>query len=448
MGTLTVSTLNDVSTYRSSASGLTGKDVMEISLSGNTGYVSAKCTLDNLKAFLNNVPANTTYKVFDIFYRTIRETPLQISYINGVYGQSGSLYSAWPLFIDQSASPSDQSVNIAAPNWVAQGLGVQATYTTFWSKLSAATNGFIDYASPTKIKWEPVNINNSASIANSVYMQEYNSNGYTGRFLIDVSNGAVALPILNNTFIRNVSGGGDWSKSEVDTLQNITGTFDGNVNDGDTGKTGAFYKTGIAFNGSDGTGYGGLIGFDSSRVVRTSTETKPKNVRYSPYMQIANTITELDILDINGALSGLALAQPVDVSVFATSGSPSMTKVITPYALDGGFAYAGNQCLSSNGFQKLPGGFIMQWGYKAPPLVNVSHTGQPIAFPTPFPNSCFSISVTPDPFSYPAGLTNGNAFWAGGGQISNTGFVVFAGNGISSINQNTNTGVWWTAIGH
>lgn len=48
---------------------------------------------------------------------------------------------------------------------------------------------------------------------------------------------------------------------------NITGTFDGNVDDGNSGKTGAFYNTGTQFNGSNGNTdrWGGLIGFDASR---------------------------------------------------------------------------------------------------------------------------------------------------------------------------------------
>ena len=48
---------------------------------------------------------------------------------------------------------------------------------------------------------------------------------------------------------------------------NITGTFDGNVDDGDSAKTGAFYNTGTGFVGSNGDDerMGGVIGFDASR---------------------------------------------------------------------------------------------------------------------------------------------------------------------------------------
>ena len=49
-------------------------------------------------------------------------------------------------------------------------------------------------------------------------------------------------------------------------LPNIKGTFDGNVDDGETGKAGVFYNTGAYFCGSNGTsGNGGLVGFDARK---------------------------------------------------------------------------------------------------------------------------------------------------------------------------------------
>jgi microcystin-dependent protein len=46
---------------------------------------------------------------------------------------------------------------------------------------------------------------------------------------------------------------------------NITGSFDGNVDDGDSKKTGAFYDKNESFNGSNGDSDGGVIGFDASK---------------------------------------------------------------------------------------------------------------------------------------------------------------------------------------
>lgn len=55
----------------------------------------------------------------------------------------------------------------------------------------------------------------------------------------------------------------------------ITGTFDGNVNDGNSAKTGAFYNANKAFGGSDGNGDvpGGVIGFKASRSWSGSTSS-------------------------------------------------------------------------------------------------------------------------------------------------------------------------------
>lgn len=47
--------------------------------------------------------------------------------------------------------------------------------------------------------------------------------------------------------------------------------------------------------------------------------------------------------------------------------------------------------LSSNGYQKFPGGLILQWG-----SVSNGLTDYPQLFPTAFPNGCFSVVVIPN----------------------------------------------------
>jgi hypothetical protein len=49
-----------------------------------------------------------------------------------------------------------------------------------------------------------------------------------------------------------------------------------------------------------------------------------------------------------------------------------------------------NQSLSTNGYQKLPGGLIMQWG-NVSPAINTTTT---VTFPTAFPNACVSVQLT------------------------------------------------------
>lgn len=66
--------------------------------------------------------------------------------------------------------------------------------------------------------------------------------------------------------------------NQGDAIRNITGTFDGNSNDWNGAKRGAFYMTSEAYSGSDGNKGGGVIGFDASRVVPVASENRPKNV--------------------------------------------------------------------------------------------------------------------------------------------------------------------------
>lgn len=65
-------------------------------------------------------------------------------------------------------------------------------------------------------------------------------------------------------------------------LPNITGTFDANTDDGNSGKTGAFYNTGKEFDGANGGQQGGLTGFDASRCSsvygKSTTVTPPSYV--------------------------------------------------------------------------------------------------------------------------------------------------------------------------
>jgi hypothetical protein len=82
------------------------------------------------------------------------------------------------------------------------------------------------------------------------------------------------------------------------------------------------------------------------------------------------------------------------------------------YAINGNFA--GN--FSSNGYQKLPSGLIIQWGGTAsvPSGSNIS-----VTYPIAFPNAALSVSMTPAvgsnigiAYGYGASLTSASAFTA------------------------------------
>lgn len=67
--------------------------------------------------------------------------------------------------------------------------------------------------------------------------------------------------------------------TQQDAMQNITGSFGADDRmENSSSITGAFYKGSSADTGSEGTETGYKMMFDASRVVRTSTETRPTNV--------------------------------------------------------------------------------------------------------------------------------------------------------------------------
>lgn len=78
----------------------------------------------------------------------------------------------------------------------------------------------------------------------------------------------------------------------------------------------------------------------------------------------------------------LTAAQATQVATAAQSRAMTANNVyLSPLQLANAFTGT-NQSLGGNGFQKLPGGLILQWG-----LVNVTTSGTSISWPTPFPNS-------------------------------------------------------------
>lgn len=315
MGTLTVSRLNDVGSYRSTSYGLSGNDVMEVSLKQTDGYVSSKITLENLKKYITGSSSNYSYQFFDIYYRTINETPQVITIIDGIQDDSSGLYSAWPLFINTNAGIGDTSVNSTGPNWIGKWSTISSpktvrnTYITFWDKLYELTQGFnINHTDAQKyIKWESISVLNPTAITSTVYMTEYNSTsrGFTSRFLIDPVNGFVALPILNNSFIRTLPKTGIFGSAITDTFASHNHSIQ------DVG----------------GIGGPGPANGQSGRMTSTGstggTETAPKHVTLCPYMQLMNTYAMAEVGSITpllpippiGAMIPIpALTQPLNLS--------------------------------------------------------------------------------------------------------------------------------------
>jgi hypothetical protein len=53
--------------------------------------------------------------------------------------------------------------------------------------------------------------------------------------------------------------------------------------------------------------------------------------------------------------------------------------------------FTANQSLSANGYLKLPGGLIIQWGESASSVANGANTQLTVTFPIEFPTACLSV---------------------------------------------------------
>ena len=107
----------------------------------------------------------------------------------------------------------------------------------------------------------------------------------------------------------------------------------------------------------------------------------------------------------------------------------SNTTVISPLRLKEALKGA-NQSLAASGYQNLPGGLLLQWGYSATRSVNVATLSYPIAFPV----ACVGVYMTEQRSS-----------------AHNANFNLNAAPGVTSFSVWNDTGdapLFWFAIGY
>lgn len=126
------------------------------------------------------------------------------------------------------------------------------------------------------------------------------------------------------------------------------------------------------------------------------------------------------------------------ILVFANLAHAANTKIPTSMLAEGSSFTkntdftSSNQSLLSNGYQKLPGGLIIQWGSVTAP----TGSGSPslsTSFPIPFPTACLSIT------GVQTGAVSTSGDLAGNCNASSYGFV---------YRDTGNRTVKWIAIGH
>jgi hypothetical protein len=98
----------------------------------------------------------------------------------------------------------------------------------------------------------------------------------------------------------------------------------------------------------------------------------------------------------------------------------SNTTLLSPLRLAEAFQ-GSNQSLATNGYQKLPGGLILQWGETPHPNLGNSETTA-VSFAIAFPNACRQVILS----STAGNVTNGADEGARATLITSSGFTVFS----------------------
>lgn len=166
--------------------------------------------------------------------------------------------------------------------------------------------------------------------------------------------------------------------------------------------------------------------FAASRVVPTADENRPRYHGVIMCIRMFGTVSNPGSVDADQLATQLGV---VDAQV-----QTLVNDTLTPAKLAAAFGGV-NQSLATNGYQKLPGGLIIQWGEASAQTISVTVT-LPISFPT--------LNLITCTFPYKAS-----------GDIFNIAVVTSKSNSQFSISKHNQSGtgsapgvVPWIAIGH
>lgn len=144
--------------------------------------------------------------------------------------------------------------------------------------------------------------------------------------------GNFRLPDLRGEFIRGwdhakgVDTGRTLGSKQTDSMQNIAGSFAvGGTEGGVHSPTGPFYDTGSRV-GNWGTGHNNnatnpYVGFDASRQVRTSAETRPRNIALLPCIKAVKTAPNPTINSAGGGGGGCGVGGGGGGGISGTGGN-------------------------------------------------------------------------------------------------------------------------------
>lgn len=159
--------------------------------------------------------------------------------------------------------------------------------------------------------------------------------------------------------------------------------------------------------------------------------------------------TNTNINPVGGAAGNwqsafLTADQAVQVATAAQSRAMTANNVyLSPLQLANAFTGTNQQLLTggASGFQRLPGGLIIQWG-----TTPQTSTSALVTFPIPFSNSVFSVTLSPQG---PSGATTQAVFSVTG--LTNTSFEATnlgrLSRGQPSLSTPVNDATTWIAVG-
>lgn len=134
-----------------------------------------------------------------------------------------------------------------------------------------------------------------------------------------------------------------------------------------------------------------------------------------------------------GSINTAQLAGGIYANTSEAQDWTNATKLLSPKGLSDAFK-GGNQSVAANGYQKLPGGLIIQWGSRT---AGVAASGT-ASFNITFPNACLSVVVTDHSLS----TTNVAFYGINQSTISTTQFTWYTNNATEGGN------FFWIAIGY
>ncbi|MDH5298115.1 MAG: hypothetical protein OEV91_03775 [Desulfobulbaceae bacterium] len=196
----------------------------------------------------------------------------------------------------------------------------------------------------------------------------------------------------------------DWLNTVQEELANIVEGFGGTLDPEDNGQLFDWLIASLAMK----------VG-DASQIFQVAAAVGANDA--TPLAQVQSLL---------GAISQMVIATTAEAQAMVDN-----TKALSPLRLKEALQGA-NQSLASSGYQKLPGGMILQWIYDSGSLA--ANTGADKTWPIAFPNACLCV--------WPSALSNADgddAFiaWRSktttGCRVANGSSVTLIGYGILAI---------------